>query len=166
MISLVRILVALSAASLLAASGAVAQQLYKYMGPDGRIHYTDRPPADARNAEKVTSHGGTISSGSAPAAQGGEGVKASGPKSLAEQEQQFRQRRNDAEEKARKDDKLAADKEQRTEACAGMQRELAGMQSGARVGRITENGERVYLEDAQVDQQIARLQRDITANCK
>ena len=50
---LVRCLPALAVVALLVAP-AGAQQLYKYVGPDGRVQYTDRPPAGVQNVEKVT----------------------------------------------------------------------------------------------------------------
>jgi hypothetical protein len=40
------------------------------------------------------------------------------------------------------------------------------MQSGARISRINEKGETVFLEDTQVQSEIARVQRDIGTTCK
>ena len=48
---LVRCLPALAAVALLAAP-AGAQQLYKYVGPDGRVQYTDRLPPGAQKRGK------------------------------------------------------------------------------------------------------------------
>jgi glutaredoxin len=43
---------ALIGASVLASSGGIAQQLYKWTGADGKLNYTDTPPpASARSAE-------------------------------------------------------------------------------------------------------------------
>ena len=156
-------LLALAAASFVAAP-ATAQQLYKYIGPDGKVQYSDRPPADGRKAEAVAgSRAGSVSSGAAPAAAAGDAAKAGAPKSLADQEQAFRKRRLDAEESARKADKLAEEQRARSEACGAIRRELAALQSGARVGRINEAGERVFLEDNGIQQEAARLQRDMAA---
>lgn len=45
---------ALFALAMLAASPAAdAETLYKTIGPDGRVEYTDRPPADARQAKAL-----------------------------------------------------------------------------------------------------------------
>ncbi len=164
MSSVARSLAALCAVSLLALPAA-AQQLYKYVGPDGRVQYTDRPPTDGQKAEKVTSsHLSSVPSGaSATAAPGTE--QGSAPKSTAEQEQAFRQRRMEAEEKARKEEKLAEEKRARTEACGNMRRDLAGMQAGGRIARANENGERVFLDDGQVQQEIAHIQQSIGTNC-
>jgi hypothetical protein len=165
--TLVRLVLALGAATL-AALPAAAQQLYKYVGPDGKVQYSDRPPTDGRKAEKVTSS--RISSaapgGTAAAAAGGDAAKSAVPKTAAEREQDFRQRRIDADDKARKDEKLAQDQQQKAESCAGARRELSGLQSGARVARLNENGERVYLDDAGVQGEISRIQREIAVGCK
>lgn len=161
----VRSLSALCAASLLALPAA-AQQLYKYVGPDGRVQYSDQPPTNGQKAEKVTSSRvNSVPSGASAAPASPSKEEASGPKSTAEQEQAFRKRRMEAEEKERKEEKLAEEKRARAEACGSLRRNLAGMQSGGRIVRSNESGERVYLDDAQVQQDIARLQREISANC-
>jgi len=134
---------------------AAAQQLYRSVGPDGRVVYSDRPPADGRKAEKVTPAG---TSNSAPAT-------AAAQKSPAEQEQEFRQRRVDAEEKARKQAKIDDDNRSKDQQCQALKREVAGLQAGGRVARVTEGGEREFLDENQVQQEIARMQRDIVAHC-
>jgi hypothetical protein len=166
MTTLVRLVFVLGAAAL-AAAPAAAQQLYKYTGPDGKVQYSDRPPADGRKAEKVTSSRvSSVGSGAPAAAAGGDAAKSSVPKTAAEREQAFRQRRAEADEKAQKDAKLALEQQQKAESCAGARRELAGLQSGARVARTNESGERVFLDDAGVQGEIARLQREIAVGCK
>lgn len=167
MITPVRLVLVLGAVTL-AALPAAAQQLYKYTGPDGKVQYSDRPPADGRKAEKVTSSRVTSVASGAPsaAAASGDAAKSTTPKTAAEREQEFRQRKIDAEDKAKKDEKLALDQQQKAESCAGARRELAGLQSGARVARLNENGERIYLEDAQVQGEINRIQREIAVGCK
>jgi len=162
----VSILLVLAAAGLVAVPVA-AQQLYKYTGPDGRVQYSDRPPADGRKAEKVTgARVSTMSPGSAPASSGGGAEKPTGPKSIAEQDQDFRKRRMEAEEKSRKDEKLAEEKRLSDQNCAALRSQLSGVQSGARVARLSETGERVFLDDDGLQQEAQRLQRDIAQTCK
>ena len=158
-------------AAVIAALPAAAQQLYKYVGPDGKVQYSDRPPPDGRKAEKVTGSrlssvpGSPVAAASTDAAKG-DAAKASAPKTPAEQDQAFRQRQIDAEQKAQKDAKLAQEQQQRDASCAAARRELAGMQSGARVSRLSEGGERVFLDDAGVQSEIARTEREIANGCK
>lgn len=49
----------------LAAAGAQAQ--YKVVGPDGRVTYTDRPPADAQNAQPLELRGSSVPTATLPA---------------------------------------------------------------------------------------------------
>jgi hypothetical protein len=162
---LARCLPALAVAALLAAP-AGAQQLYKYVGPDGRVQYSDRPPLSGQKAEKITgSRIGSVGPGPT-ASTAPDAAKASAPKTPAEQEQAFRQRRIEAEEQAKKDEKLAQDNRAKEDSCAGARRELAGLQSGARSARLNEQGERIFLEDDQIQQEIARIQREIAIGCK
>jgi len=164
--SLVRTtLLALAAAGLVAAPSA-AQQLYKYTGPDGKVQYSDRPPADGGKAEKITGRLSSLSPAPSAAAAGSDAAKASGPKSPAEQEQEFRKRRLETQEKAAKDAKLAEEKRGQDASCAAARRELSSLQSGARVARLNEQGERVFLEDNGIQQEAQRLQREIANACK
>lgn len=163
--SLVRTLLALAAAAVVAAP-SLAQQLYKYTGPDGRVQYSDRPPAEGGKAEKITGRVSTVSPPAAAAAADSDAAKASTPKSLSEQDQEFRKRRLEAQEKANKDAKLAEEKRAQDASCAAARRQLAGLQSGARVARINEQGEREFLEDNGIQQETQRLQREIAAGCK
>lgn len=161
MFRLERRLPALALVALLAAP-AGAQQLYKFVGPDGRVQYSDRPPAGAQKVEKIT--GSRVSTVTSPSASSGGAGKA--PQTAAEQEQAFRQRRAEAEEKAKKEEKLAQETKAKENYCAGLRRELTSLQSGQRIVRTDDKGERVFLEDAQIQQEIARVQRDIAADCR
>jgi len=169
MLPLVRCLPALAVVALLAAP-AGAQQVYKYVGPDGRVQYTDRPPAGAQNVEKVTgsrvSTAGSSAATAVTAATSEGAAKSSDPKTAAEQEQAFRQRRTEAEANAKKQEKLAQENRANDQQCNALRRSLAGMQTGGRIAYPNEQGERIYLDDAQIQNETARLQRDIATNCK
>ena len=163
--SLVRTLLVLAAAGLVAAP-SVAQQLYKYTGPDGKVQYSDRPPPDGAKAEKITGRPSNVSPSTSAAAASTDAAKSNVPKSPAEQEQEFRKRRLEAQEKASKDSKLAEEKSARDASCAALRTQLSGVQSGARIARINEQGEREFLEDNGIQQETQRLQREIDAGCK
>lgn len=47
-------------------ASAAAQAQYKIVGPDGRVTYTDRPPADARAAQPLELRGGGAVAGNLP----------------------------------------------------------------------------------------------------
>jgi Domain of unknown function (DUF4124) len=166
MVPFARCLPALAVVALLAAP-AGAQQLYKYVGPDGRVQYTDRPPAGAQNVEKVTgSRVGTVGPTAATAATSEGAAKSGAPKTAAEQEQAFRQRRTEAEASAKKQDKIAQERRSNDQQCDTLRRQLAGVQAGGRIVVPNAEGERVYLDDSQVQNEGARLQGEIAKNCK
>jgi glutaredoxin len=48
---------ALLAALLLAAQGAAAQPIYRIVGPDGRVTFSDRPPANAQQVQTLSKDG-------------------------------------------------------------------------------------------------------------
>lgn len=146
----------------LLAAPAGAQQLYKYVGPDGRVQYTDRPPAGVQNVEKVT---GSRVSTVGPAAPTTENAAKAAPKTPAEQEQAFRQRRAEAEANAQKQEKVAQEKRAHDQQCDAMRRQLAGIQAGGRIAVPNAQGERVFLDDTQIQNEGARLQGEISANC-
>jgi hypothetical protein len=145
------------ALALAAAGPALAQQLYKQVGPDGKVTYSDRPATAGQKAEKISNS--RVSSV-------GSGAAASGAKTPADQEQAFQQRRAEADEKAKKDAKLAQETKAREQQCATLRREIAGMQTGGRIARVNANGEREFLDDGQVQQEVARMQGEVAANCK
>ncbi len=149
------------AAALAAPAGA--QQLYKYVGPDGRVQYTDRPPPGAQNVEKVT--GSRVSTVGPAAPTTENAAKSAAPKTPAEQEQAFRQRRAEAEAKAAKQEKVAQEKRSHDQQCDAMRRQLAGVQAGGRIAVPNAQGERIFLDDTQIQNEAARLQGQISANC-
>jgi hypothetical protein len=163
--NLARTLAALAAAACVAAPAA-AQQLYKYTGPDGKVQYSDRPPPDGAKAEKITGRASSGAPAASTAAAASDAAKPSAPRSLADQEQDFRKRRLEAQEKAAKDGKLAETKRVQDESCATLRTQLSGVQSGARIARINAQGEREVLEEDGIQREAQRLQREIAAACK
>lgn len=154
---------ALLAAALLAATPAGAQ-LYKWTDANGRVQYSDRPPPAGRKADTVsTANVSTVTGNPAPAAQSGASAE---PKSAADREQDFRKRRAEQEEAQKKQQKLAEEQRVRQADCQQAQRQLAALQSGQRMVTVDDNGERRFLEDAEIQQAIQRTQGDIARLCK
>ena len=50
--------------------------------------------------------------------------------------------------------------------CATAQENLRTLQSGVRLLEVNANGERSYMDDAQRQQRIDKVQQDISNNCK
>jgi gas vesicle protein len=144
---------------------ATAQQ-YKWKDASGRTQYGDIPPPGVKAERMTRSTVGTVSGGTVAAASGDVAKPASGPKTAAEQEQEFRKRRTEAEEKQKKDDKLAQDTRMKQENCTRARQQLASLDSGVRQMRINEKGEREFLDDSQIEAQKVDARRAVSEWCK
>ena len=142
----------------------VAAQQYKWKDANGRTQYGDIPPTGVK-AERITrTTVGTVGGG--VSVSGGETAKpASGPKSASEQEQEFRKRRMEAEEKQKKNDKVAQESRVKQENCRRAREQLATAESGVRQMRVNAQGEREFLDDAQLEGQKADARRAVSEWC-
>jgi len=154
----------LAALAVLAAP-ALAQQ-YKWKDASGRTQYGDIPPAGVHAERLARSSVGTVSGGASATSSGDAAKPASGPKTAAEQEQEFRKRRMEAEDKQRKDDKLAQDSRVKQENCTRARQQLASLESGVRQMYINAKGEREFLDDAQLEAQKVDARRAVSEWCK
>lgn len=148
-------------AAALVASPASAQ-LYKWTDANGRVQYSDKPPPPGRTGEKLTSS--AVSTVSGGTSSGGTG--ASAPKSLSEQEQEFRKRRAEQDEAQKKAQQVAEEQRSKQAACQQSQRQLTALQSGQRMTTLDANGERRFMEEADIQQAIQRTQADVQKYCR
>lgn len=156
--------IAFFAIAAILAAPAAAQQ-YKWKDANGRTQYGDIPPAGV-HAERLTrSNVGTVSGG-APSGSGDTAKPAAGPKTAAEMEQDYRKRRMEAEEKQKKDDKLAQDSRIRQENCQRAKEQLASLESGMRQMRVNAQGEREFLDDKEVEARKADARRAVSEWCR
>ncbi len=151
----------LAAIALLSAS-AIAQP-YRWVDANGRVQYSDYPPAGTTNAQTVKSKISTVTGtpGTSESASG-----KSAPLTPAEQEQGFRKRKVEAQEKAQK---LAKDEEtakEKRDVCQSAQRNLAGMEATGRVTRTNDAGEREFLNDAEIAAEKERTRKIVANTCK
>lgn len=157
-------------ACLLATAAAlpVAAQIYSWRDTNGKMHYSDVPPA---SGEATVLRANALPA--APAANAEPGDKAAQaappadkPKTLAERELEFRQRRAqaaEAEAKAEQEQTAAA---QRTAECERARNQLAALKSGQRMATYDAQGERVVLDDQRRAQEIERMGQLVDARCK
>lgn len=136
---------------------AQAADVYKYRDASGRIIYSDSPPPKGRGAEKLPAvptpspatrptDGGPSGGGDRATAQ--DAAKSAEPKTLAERELESRKRREAEQEKARKAEQEAHQAAMRKQNCDAAQRQIAAIESGQRLARFNEKGEREFLDDA------------------
>ena len=135
-----------------------AQSIYSWKDANGRVHYSDSPPPDAQTRklrDMPITPPGTATRGQAPAQE-----------TYVEKEQAFRKRRAEAaeaEEKARREE---VQEQNRQQMCNGLRQQLAGLESGQRIARFADNGERVFMDDNERAAEIEKTRGYIDKNCK
>jgi len=130
---------------LLAAVTTADAQMYKCVDERGVVHYSDKPRPGCK--------GGQVNIQASPPISG----KIAPPRSpdLARQDAEFKRRQIEREQAEAKDKAAAASR------CARLRREHAVLASGVRVGKITNEGERVYLDDATRDARLLKLKEEL-----
>jgi hypothetical protein len=143
----------------LAFAGAAHAQ-YRWVDKDGKVRYGDTPPAGV----KATALGAPAS-GSAPAAPPAASKDAKkGPMTAAEKEQDYRKRQAEAkkdQEKSEKSQQAATDKAENCKSAREYQRTL----ETGRVARTNAAGERYYMEEDQIAQELAKSKQAVQKNC-
>ncbi len=144
----------------LAFTGAALAQQYKWTDDKGRTQYGDVPPPGV-NATRLKGPPAPSSPPPLPAAAG-----AKGPLTAAERDAAFRKRQEEAQ-KAREQQELAArDGQAKKENCARAQDHVRTIESGQRLSRTDSKGERQYLDDSQVAQELAKARQAAQEWCK
>jgi hypothetical protein len=134
------------ALALAVAPAAFAQQLYKYVDKDGKTVYTDQPPVNT-DTKQLNIQTGTTG---APA------------KSALERDKDLQKGRD---EQAKKDSDAAKKAALKDVQCEGAKRSYAEWDSGARMTRIDDKGERVYLTDEEIDAGRSRSKQAMDTAC-
>ncbi len=133
-------------------------QLYKWTDANGRVQYSDKPPPAGQKATAMSK--ATMSPVTST-----EGAPAAAEKSPADREQEYRKRQADQQEAQKKQDQLAEERRIKQANCDTVQKQLAAMQAGQRMVTFDANGERRYLDDAEIQQSMQRAQQDAAKYC-
>ncbi|TXI21893.1 MAG: DUF4124 domain-containing protein [Roseateles sp.] len=164
---------ALFAALLTCALVGTAHAQWKWRDARGNLQYSDLPPpagtpekdilqrpASATRLIVVAPPGsGASAAASAPARVASGPSKAEQDAAAREQQQQKQQAARQKEEEQR----LAA---QRRDNCARAQASMRDLQSGIRLTRTNEQGERVFLDDSQRQAELERTRQLLTSECR
>ena len=164
--------------SLLVAAPAAAE-IYQWRDAQGQVHYTDAPAAGA-NAKpmRAASKPATTKTATGDAAEGadeaGKTAPENGkartepakPKTLAEKEVEFRQRRAEAAEASAKAETERQRAAARERDCGQARNQLAALESGQRMARFNSDGEREVLDDAARAEEAARARTYVESACK
>jgi hypothetical protein len=126
-------------------------QLYKWVDKDGKVHYSDTPPATQDSKQLSVQTGGGTPPPPPPAAQK-DGKAEKGPV--------------DPKEAARKAEDDAKRVAAAAERCGRAQRYLKTLTDGGRIINYDSKGERQIMDDAQIESEKARAQKAVDESCK
>lgn len=146
-------LAALLAFALTLGGNAVAGDIYKWVDAEGNVHYEDRPTSNA--AERVA-----IDSRATNRAVVRERASAN-----AEAWAAARDARRAARDEGASPEELRASAEEKRQQCANYRAKLQKILTSRRLYREGEDGERVYLDDSQIDEARAKAQSEVEKYC-
>jgi hypothetical protein len=148
---------------LVAAAGASAQ-LYRWVDKDGKVRYSDTPPAGVK-ATTLRPPPGSYAPAPAPGDDAAAKDAKKGPLTPAEQEAEFRKRQMEAQKSRDKDDQAGRDALAKQDNCARARESLASLESGQRIVRTGADGERYYIDDAQRAAEIDKARQSANSWC-
>lgn len=140
--------------SLLFAATSALAQIYTWKDENGRTVMSDQPPVGKSATRKMPTP-------QAPAAS-----NAPAPKSFAEKEMDYRREQQERQEKSKKAEEEATQAKQRKENCDSARRNLQLYQSGERIARRNDSGEREFLDDEQRAAAAAKAQQRVNEWCR
>jgi hypothetical protein len=146
----------------LLAGAAGAAEIYTWKDRDGRVNYADNPPSGSTPARTLS--GRDTEPATVPASQPAAGE--SSPKSVADQDLEFRKRQAEAAEQKAKAAKEAAATEEKQKNCERASNQLKALESGQRVAQFNAKGEREFLDDEQRAQAITNAKKVADSWCK
>ena len=170
-----KLLIAFFCTSLLM-SATVSAEVYKWKDKSGKTQYSDTPPL---SNIPYTTLSGKKSAQPAPAADpkkvdGTAKTDPSAPSNPNDPNASKNKVSEDLKQKAAKDaeankqqeEKLAAEKKAKEQACKAARSKLAQFEQGGRIYRVNEKGEREYYGDKEIAAEIENAKSDVAANCE
>ena len=136
----------------LAVAPVAVAQLYKSVDKNGRVIYTDQPPANAD--AKVLNIPKSVTDAPAPS------------KSYVAQDKENEKKKKEANEKAAKAGDPAKKAQEDQARCAQAKSAYQVYADGGRLFKNNEKGERVLLSDDEIESARARSKRDMDEACK
>jgi hypothetical protein len=130
-------------------------QMYSWKDASGKVHYGDRPPTEKQTQVRKV-QGAPSETGDVEAAR-----KASAERQFGEREKQAKK-----EEGAKKPAEDPAQAKVREENCQRARHNLAALESGQIRFSMTEKGERVALDGAVREAELARARKSVDDWCK
>ena len=129
----------------------------KWVDEQGKVHYSDNPPKHNPKVQQLQFRD-TIST-TPPAEDGFE------PRSTEDMEADLKRGKEARAAKEKKEEQARAQVEAKQINCANARANLSAMQQSGRMFKTDANGERVYMDDAQRQQQIEAAQSRVSEMC-
>lgn len=145
----------IAAISLLFAATSALAQIYTWKDENGHTVMSDKPPVGKVQQKRVINTPPASSETPSPP-----------PKTLADKEMEFRKEQQSRQEKAKKAEEEQAELARRKENCDNARRNLQLYQSGERIVRRNDAGEREFLDDDQRAAEAAKAQKLVNEACK
>lgn len=133
---------------------AASAQVYSWKDASGKVHYGSQPPAGQAEARKLAAP-------PPPTAD-----QAAAQKAAAERQMSEREKQQKAQEDAKKGQEDQAMARERAENCRQAKAALASLESGQSRYTLNDKGERVALDGAVRDAEIARARKNADSWCK
>jgi len=160
---------ALVALALVLGSGAAfAQGIWKWRDKDGRVQISDRPPPNEVPEKDILQRPNSARVPvAAPAASDAASDAPSPPRVDAslEAKKNKSQAEQLAADKAKKDAEAAKRAQVKAENCQRARNYMQGLDTGLRLSRVNEQGQREFLDDNARAAEVARTRETINANC-
>lgn len=158
--------------ALMTLGSAQAQGQWKWRDANGKVQYSDRPPpqgtpekdilarpVNARKHVEIVPFG--VKASEPAASTPADAASAAAAKREAEAKSKATK---ESEAKLKAEEKRNA--EIRAQNCANAKQQLATLESGIRIARVNEAGERTVLDDATRNAEIQKMKAVIAAECK
>lgn len=128
-------------------------QLYKYVDEKGKTVYSDQPPVNMES-KQVNVPAGRAS------------TPAAGPKTAVERDKDLDKSRKEVREKQEKQTKATQVAQEAEQRCIQARTAFQTYSDGGRLFKTNEKGERVFMEDAEIESARERSRRDMDEACK
>ncbi|PZP36583.1 MAG: DUF4124 domain-containing protein [Roseateles depolymerans] len=163
---------ALFVALLAAVTMNAAHAQWKWRDAKGNLQYSDMPPPAGTPDKDILQRPTAPARLIIVAPPGQAATAASKPTEpsdkpdRAEQDAAARKKQEQDQQAAKQKDAERRAAEQRRDNCARAQANMRDLQSGIRLTRTNEQGERIYLNDAQRQAEVERTRQLITSECR
>lgn len=141
-----------------------AQAQWAWKDDKGQVVYSDRPPPSSIPASRIVRQptpSTPSTNGSGAATEGKENTQ----KSWVERDAEYKKRQAEKAEAEKKSADEANQQAQKRASCERARSYLATLESGTRITKTDPNGEKVFLDDAQREAEVARAREVIANSC-